>query len=508
MKYLFPISLLVLLIAVGCENAPSEATSPPAAESDAPNAIAPRPDLPPLAARLHEAFEEYREPSITDQRFKHDDIQTLLKQLPADFEVTERGTSIEGRAIYEVQIGNGPTPVLLWSQMHGDEPTATMALMDIFNFFKATGDGFDSLRAQITNGLSLHFIPMLNPDGAERFQRRNVLDIDLNRDALRLQCPESQILKVARDRTEAVWGFNLHDKNRYYAAGDSPKTASVSFLAPAFNAEKDINEGRADAMQLIVLMDEVLQQYIPGMTGRYDDTFEPRAFGDNMQKWGTNTILIESGGLKDDRDKQYLRQLHFTILLTAFEAIASGAFEDWPREGYEDIPYNDGGAFHDLVIRDATRIYEENAYQTDLAFRHREIDHNDYNDYYLRASITDLGDLSTYHGYEEFDATGYTLVPGKAYPKVVSGVAALRQMDIQSLLRQGYTDFQLTDRPHASTAAQWPVALLDPGKAANNSIYQYGNPSLLLEKGGQYDYALVNGFVYDLREASPAFELR
>jgi hypothetical protein len=30
--------------------------------------------------------------------------------------------------------GHGPTTVLLWSQMHGDESTATMALADIFAF--------------------------------------------------------------------------------------------------------------------------------------------------------------------------------------------------------------------------------------------------------------------------------------------------------------------------------------------------------------------------------------
>ena len=43
--------------------------------------------------------------------------------------------------------------------------------------------------------------------------------------------------------------------------------------------------------------------------GRYSDEFEPRAFGDNIQKWGTNTILIESGGIFGDEEKQYLRKL-------------------------------------------------------------------------------------------------------------------------------------------------------------------------------------------------------
>ncbi len=507
MKHLLPFCLLAMLWATGCQNAPEELDTPLLGEGDSLSQAITRPEAPPLAAQLHEAFEQYREPVIKDLRFKHADIEPLINGLPDDFEVEKLGTSLEGRAIYEVRIGSGPVPVLLWSQMHGDEPTATMAIMDIFNFFKASGDGFDSLRNRITSELTLHFIPMLNPDGAERYQRRNVLDIDLNRDALRLQSPESKILKATRDRTQAVWGFNLHDKNRYYAAGDSPKTASVSFLAPAFNAEKDINEGRANAMQLIVLMDEVLQQYIPGMTGRYDDTFEPRAFGDNMQKWGTNTILIESGGLKEDREKQYLRQLHFTILLTAFQAIADGSFESWPQEAYEDIPYNDSGAFYDFILRNATRMYEDQPFVTDLAWRHREIDVDDARAYYLRGSISDLGDLSTYHGYEELDATGYTIVPGKLYPQALPDVSALRQKDIPELLSQGYTDFAVTNRPPAQASARWPVALIAPGKQPNNALYQYGNPSFLLEKNGRYHYAIVNGFAYDLREDLPAFKL-
>jgi hypothetical protein len=62
--------------------------------------------------------------------------------------------------------------------------------------------------------------------------------------------------------------------------------------------------------------------------------------------------------------------------------------------------------------------------------------------------------------------------------------------------------------PSNATFADWPVALSKPGASPNNTLYQYGNPSFLLEKDGQYDYAVVNGFVYDLRQAGAVFELR
>lgn len=148
--------------------------------------------------KLANSYEQYKEPSITHRRFKHEVVEGLVKRLAPPFKVEQAGASIEGRSIYKVSLGTGPVKVLLWSQMHGDESTATMALMDMFRFFQAS-DQFDPLRRQILRELTLVFIPMLNPDGAEKFTRRNALGVDLNRDALRLQSPEAQLLKRVRD---------------------------------------------------------------------------------------------------------------------------------------------------------------------------------------------------------------------------------------------------------------------------------------------------------------------
>ena len=122
--------------------------------------------------------------------------------------------------------------MLLWSQMHGNEPTATMAGLDLFNFIQ--GDSvLSSVRQTILDSLTVHFVPMLNPDGAEVYQRRNALNIDLNRDAQLLRSPESRILKALRDSIGADFGFNLHDQSIYYAAGATQNPATISFLDPA-----------------------------------------------------------------------------------------------------------------------------------------------------------------------------------------------------------------------------------------------------------------------------------
>jgi len=454
-----------------------------------------------LEKRLFEAYERYREPGITERRFKHSDVEPLVRQLPEPFRVEQQGASIEGRAIYSVQLGSGPVQVLLWSQMHGDEATATMALLDLFRFFQASGDGFDDLRQRILDQTTLTFIPLLNPDGADRFTRRNALGVDLNRDALRLQCPESRILKRLRDELDADWGFNLHDQNRYYAAGTSDQTASVSFLAPAYNYAKEVNKTRGAAMQLIVHLNELLQQYIPGQVARYDDAFEPRAFGDNIQKWGTRTILIESGGLKGDPEKQYLRKLHFVALLSAFRAIASGSWQQKERAAYEDIPYNNSNAFHDLLVREVELAFQGETFVVDLAFRIREVDYDGNRKHYPRASITDLGDLSTYHAYQDIPAAGYRAVPGRIYSRTLGSVRELTQLDVPGLLRSGITTIPVRRLPKDKSYRRLPIELALPGKTGDNDIHLYGNPSFTLQKDGQVIYAVINGRAYAVKEA-------
>ncbi len=106
-------------------------------------------------------------------------------------------------------------------------------------------------------------------------------------------------------------------------------------------------------MQMIVNMNRNLQKFIPGQVGRYADDHEPRAFGDNFQKWGTTLILIESGGYAGDPEKQYIRKLNFMTLLTAFESISNKTYAKENKDRYEDIPEN-GRSLFDLVVRGAT----------------------------------------------------------------------------------------------------------------------------------------------------------
>ena len=117
--------------------------------------------------------------------FRHADLVARLRALesryPGRARVEEVSRSAEGRPIHLLTVGQGPTSVLLWSQMHGDEPSATPALLDLADRLLAEeGTPRDG---HVLDRLTLLLVPMLNPDGAERYARRNSQGIDINRDA-------------------------------------------------------------------------------------------------------------------------------------------------------------------------------------------------------------------------------------------------------------------------------------------------------------------------------------
>jgi hypothetical protein len=364
-------------------------------------------DIEKFSDKLNEKYPLFKEKALKHRRFKHKDIVPLIEKAAQTsvFEFKKLGESTEGRSINLLKAGSGKTVVLLWSQMHGDEPTATQALFDIFNFFNDT-EYFKAEKEQILSNLSLYFIPMLNPDGAEAFKRRNGLNIDLNRDAARLVSKESKIFKQLRDEILPDFGFNLHDQNPYYTVGKSSKPATVSFLAPAYNPEKDIDENRKGSMQAIALMNRVLQKHIPGQVGRYFDAYGPTSMGDNMQKWGTRMMLIESGEYPGDPERQEVRKLNFIAILSALKAMAQGVCAEIDYGEYLQIPeINDAKLFH-LLVRNASIEQNGQKYTVDIGIHLNEVNNVGATDFSVQSEIFDIGDLSRFYGYKEIDAKG------------------------------------------------------------------------------------------------------
>ena len=447
---------------------------------------------------LYNSYENFREKSLTNRRFKHLDIQPLIEHLKNNkiFSVNKVGESAEGKSLSLIKLGHGKTKVFLWSQMHGDEPTATAALFDIFNFF-ADKNSFPELKNFILSNITIYALPMVNPDGAEVFQRRNIFDIDLNRDAVRQQTPEAIILKNVFDSLKAEFGFNLHDQSREYTAGVSINPAAISFLAPAPDYDKTVTPVRERSMKLIGYLFNLLNEFIPGHVAKYSDDFEPRAFGDNFTKWGTSTVLVESGGWRNDRERQFQRKINYLILLMSFKSIAEKTYDEIPLNVYESIPSNEKQMM-DAIYRNLKVLNGGKEYLIDIGINFEEKDFDNHNKFYLAGSIEDLGDLSVFSGYDDFDFSGYTVEPGKTYPTTMNNAAEIENLDYKDLLIRGFTNIRLNAADYHSEFASIPLNIILNGtKGIDDSIHVEGSPNLILKKDGNNRFAVVNGFLFD-----------
>ncbi|MDH3270733.1 MAG: M14 family zinc carboxypeptidase [Gemmatimonadota bacterium] len=363
--------------------------------------VTPAPTTP---AELVEVYDAARVPGLEDRRFDHETYWRVVEPyLGGSVRSRAAGESAEGREIRHLTFGSGPTTVLLWSQMHGNESTASMSLADIVRFFHDSPD--HPLARRIAEGSTVHMIPMLNPDGAERFRRRNAQGIDVNRDARRLQTPEGRLLKAVNDELQPNFGFNLHDQSAAVRVGNSSRGVAIALLAPAFNEARDVDDKRRRAMQVATLLIEAMEPLVQDHIAKYDDTFNPRAFGDLMGAWGASTVLIESGAWEDDPQKQHLRKANFVGILTALDAIATGRYAQYDPSIYERLAYN-GRRVPDLLIAGGTiavpglpPLAADMLVEYELPLMKRD------------GIISDIGDMGESEAQDTLNVEGLYLIP-------------------------------------------------------------------------------------------------
>jgi hypothetical protein len=359
------------------------------------------------AEGLAASWEKEHISNIFPSDVRHADLKKYLSQLAASgISVTEVGRSYANREIFQVEWGQGPLKVFLWSQMHGDEPTATSALVDMFAFLQKNRE-IDWVR-KLSDAMTIRAVPMLNPDGAEIYQRRNAQGIDINRDALELKTPEGQLLKRLRDDWNPAIGFNLHNQGALTTAGRTSRQASISLLVVLGDEAKTITAGHERNQRISAAIVTALQKFIPGHIARYSDEWTPTAFGDNFSAWGTPTILIETGALYG-KDEMFLVKMNFVAFLTALNSIATGSERSQDPNLYVNLPENSSGGLVDFVFRGANIIDPSNPGKlfigdiTAVTARRRA-------SFAAPVMIRSISAFANVRGLVEYDASGYNLV--------------------------------------------------------------------------------------------------
>ncbi|MGB2959541.1 MAG: M14 family zinc carboxypeptidase [Bacteroidota bacterium] len=362
-----------------------------------------------LARQLFDGYEKHALGAITPFECKHADLQAAIKPLlsPRGTPLTAHdiGQSIEGRTIKSISFGQGENRILVWSQMHGDEPTGTLALLDVLHCLAKTGKKEPWVQ-EMLGEVSVECVPMLNPDGAERVQRQTAASIDLNRDALVFATPEARVLRNIHQQFRPEFALHLHDQE-LSSVGSNPVPVVIALLAPPMDEGCSLTSTRLRAMSVGAMVVDALSLFVKDHIATYDDTFEPRAFGDAMQSWGTSTLLIESGHWVDDPEKTFVRKLNFVAILCALYGIGKNDYQTAVLDHYTTLHRN-GKRVFDIVLRGVVLEHSSGwSHRADLGLmvdppfkpRPKEGRPGD-----VKVVVKEIGDLSTHSGLTVIEA--------------------------------------------------------------------------------------------------------
>ncbi|MFT7352403.1 MAG: hypothetical protein ACI9XR_002186 [Flavobacterium sp.] len=342
---------------------------------------------------------KYKENSLFGRYITLPSVLPFLEKNKKKFEVVSLGNSVLNEPVFQLKIGKGKFKIFMWSQMHGNESTTTKAVFDLINFLNSD----DKIAVKIIQNCTVIILPMVNPDGAKLYTRFNANLIDLNRDSIELSQPESKILREAFLNFQPDLCFNLHDQRTIFGVDKTGSSATVSFLAPSFNEERDYNTNRLKAVSLINKMNLVLQKEIPNGVARFDDRFNPNCIGDSFQMQNVPTILFEAGHFQEDYNREITRKLIFISLVEAISKSYENVIVNNDLDNYLKIPQNNTN-FYDFICKNIRINYDSNDLITNFAFQYKEVLLE--NKIEFIAHLVAFGDLNESYGHSVIDCDG------------------------------------------------------------------------------------------------------
>ncbi|USQ79115.1 hypothetical protein NF556_16050 [Ornithinimicrobium faecis] len=279
----------------------------------------------------------------------YEDMVTELTRLRDrhGVQLSQAGTSNEGRGVWLAGVGDGPRAVLVVAQQHGNEPHGSEAALDYLHTLATSNK--PAIR-HIRDELTIWVMPRVNPDGAANNWRQNVdpecdpeirdctpgRGIDPNRwhDPTELTqdvpAPETVAVRGVFEQVDPELVVDLHGQLSYVDDEVAPITASVAWpvIAP-----EDLTPEReaaiAYAKQVSVLMADSVDNSRRGLASQYPLGTGSLLTARNAYGWqGAATVLFEqrsNGGIRDLRPRV---DEAYDALMTVTTAVADGSVHD------------------------------------------------------------------------------------------------------------------------------------------------------------------------------------
>lgn len=364
-----------------------------------------------IAGEILDAYSQCMEPDLRIEGSKSFDYSSFLRvagrHAAGMWKVQSSAVTTIGCDVRAYEAGSGSLCVMAWSQMHGNEPVSTLALLDVMNFVESGG----RLAVWLRSRYRMVMIPLLNPEGHQLHNRRNAMGIDINRDAQDLVSPEARFLMREFQLTGPDLALNLHDQEDTYTPGPSRYQTLISLLAPECGCDGSVTPCRERAMGVCASVGRMLQGLYPDRISRYQDSYTPTAFGDTFMRMGASAVLIEAGAYQGDRLRTVARKAMFLSIIAAMVYYGLGRFRP---DGYGSLPVNCRDRVFLLRMRGLRINTPGGGFSADIGIRRVKTSLNpeDFADCFGECRVMGIGNLDSMAAEYEFDARGYTLVGG------------------------------------------------------------------------------------------------
>lgn len=181
----------------------------------------------------------------------------------------------------------------------------------------------------------------------------------------------------------------------------------------------------------------------------------------------------------------------------SFKSIAEKSYTNISMDVYESIPANEK-LMMDVIYRNLKMKSGQHEYLIDIGINFEEINIDHSKNFYLEGNIADIGDLSVFTGYEDYDFSGYEIEPGKIYPTTFNNISEIEKIDYTDLIKRGFVNIRLNSVEINYDFPKIPLnIILNSSRNFKSSIRVEGNPDFLIKKNGVVKFAVINGFLFD-----------
>jgi len=134
----------------------------------------------------------------------------------------------------------------------------------------------------------------------------------------------------------------------------------------------------------------------------------------------------------------------------------------------------------------------------DISINHLEKEDNSPMGFHLEGQIEDLGDLSTFFGYSEFDAKNLSYVKAAVYPDVIQDMVILESLDFKALHHQGIGVVRVQNIELNQSFQRIPLLIIGANEEAEWSLKAENKCAFFLQDEKGIKFALINGILHEL----------